>query len=84
MCGAVRVLTEMPGFQQVLVGDVAHSSGGELMWFGPVNTLGLEDGEGVCGVWRALQERCKVDVNGRRSLWLRVEMRTSAVPQFGR
>ena len=67
----------------MLVGDVARSSGGELVWFGPVDALGLEDGEGVCGVWRASYERCEVNVSGRRPFWLRAEVRMSAVPQFG-
>ena len=53
MCGAVRVPTEVSGFQGMLVGGVACSGGGELVWFGPVDALRFEDGEGMCGVGRA-------------------------------
>jgi hypothetical protein len=53
---AVRVLTEGLGFQRVLVGDVARSSGGDLVWLGPVSTLRYEDVKGVRGVGRAPQE----------------------------
>ena len=54
MRGAVGVSTKVSGFQRVLVGDVARSSGGELVWLGPVSVSGFEDGgEGVHGVRRA-------------------------------
>jgi hypothetical protein len=52
--GAVGVLTEVSGFQHVLVGDVARSSGGELVRLGPVGASGYEDMEGVHRVGRAL------------------------------
>ena len=54
MGAAVRVFTEVLGFQCVLVGDVAHSSGGELVWLGLVGASGYEDVEGVRRVGRAL------------------------------
>jgi hypothetical protein len=56
VCGAVRVPTVVLGFQCMLVGDVARSSGGELVWLGPVSVSGFEDGEGVRGVQRASQK----------------------------
>jgi hypothetical protein len=53
VCDAVGVLTEVLGFQLVLVGDVACSSGGDLVRLGPIGASGREDGEGVHGVGRA-------------------------------
>jgi hypothetical protein len=50
---AVGVLIEVSGFQRVLVGDVARSSGGELVRLSPVGASGYEDVEGVCRVGRA-------------------------------
>ena len=53
MRDAVGVLTEVSGFQHVLVGDVARSSGGEFVRLGPVGVSGYEDMEGVRRVGRA-------------------------------
>jgi hypothetical protein len=53
VCGAVRVLTEVLGFQRVLVGDVARSSGGDFVRLGPVGASRYEDVKGVCRVGRA-------------------------------
>ena len=53
MRDAVGVLTEVLGFQRMLVGDVVHSSGGELVRLGPVSASGYEDVEGVRRVGRA-------------------------------
>ena len=53
MQSAVGVPTKVSGFQRVLVGDVARSSGGELVWLGPVGASGYEDVEGMRSVGRA-------------------------------
>ena len=53
MRSAVGVPTKVSGFQRVLVGDVARSSGGELVRLGPVGASGYKDMEGVRRVGRA-------------------------------
>ena len=62
---------------------MVRSSGGDFVWLGPVGASRYEDVKGMHRVGRASQERCEVDVNGRRPLWLRAEARMSAIPQFG-
>jgi len=53
VCGTVGVLTEVLGFQLVLVGDMACSSGGDLVRLGPVGVSGHKDDKGMRGVGRA-------------------------------
>ena len=56
--------------------------GGELVQFGPVDVAWYEDNKSVGGVWRASQEQCKINVNGRGSFGSRIEVGLPLVPQF--
>ena len=62
---------------------MVRTSGGELVWLGPVDALGCEDVKGMHGVRVASQEHGEVNVKRGRPFWFGAEVGTSAVPQFG-